>query len=419
MKSIIEAAIEQHKEEAIALLQQLIRIPSINHPPTGDEKQIQEFYYNYLRETGLPTELLEPNEVAGFLQHPAMLADHDMRNRPNVVGTLKGQGESKSLLLISHCDTELSGKNGLWTNGDPFSGARRDGRIYGRGSGDDKAGMAISAVIPKILASAGIQLQGDLIIASVSDEEQGGSNGAVALICKNYEVDACINLDGLNQDICIANLGGGSCKIQINAKQPQQDASAVTALFNKVYERIKPFKKNRVQQLNSHPCYADGKYSQSAVRVMNVCLGPLEQLHHGELLVWLYMLPGEKPAQLKAAFEQALYGLDLTDTYQLEWMQRFLPASEIKRTHELVNCLSEAFVLATDRQPITTGATMSDMGFINEFGNYPCVMYGISQLNEGGPHQPDEFIEICDFIEAIRTTIICTMKWCGYSKIKR
>ena len=47
-KGIVEAAVEHHKDEAVQLLQQLIRIPSVNHPPTGDEKQIQKCYYNHL-----------------------------------------------------------------------------------------------------------------------------------------------------------------------------------------------------------------------------------------------------------------------------------------------------------------------------------------------------------------------------------
>ena len=53
-------AVEQHKDEAIRLLQRLVRIPSVNHPPTGDEKAVQEFYFHHLKSMGLEAEIVEP-----------------------------------------------------------------------------------------------------------------------------------------------------------------------------------------------------------------------------------------------------------------------------------------------------------------------------------------------------------------------
>lgn len=141
----VERAAESMKDEAVLFLQKLVRIPSVNHPPTGDEKAVQEFYADRLRSIGMKVDVFEADDVPGFAQHPARLADHDMRNRPNILGYLPGTGGGRSLLLFAHADVEAPGDPQAWTGGDPFSGEVRGGRIYGRGAADDKAGMMTAA----------------------------------------------------------------------------------------------------------------------------------------------------------------------------------------------------------------------------------------------------------------------------------
>ncbi len=97
--------------------------------------------------------------------------------RPNVWGERKGAGGGPRLLFIGHTDTvHVRGWAEHWKGTereDPFSGAVIDGEIWGRGSGDLKAGISASLCALDLLDRAGLALKGDVSFAFVGDEESG------------------------------------------------------------------------------------------------------------------------------------------------------------------------------------------------------------------------------------------------------
>ena len=87
--------------------------------------------------------------------------------RDNAVGTLKGSGGGRSLILNGHVDVVPPGNPDRWESGDPFSGRIDGDRIWGRGASDMKAGLVAQAFAAKALQRAGISLRGDLILQAV------------------------------------------------------------------------------------------------------------------------------------------------------------------------------------------------------------------------------------------------------------
>jgi len=120
--------------------------------------------------------------------------------RVNVVGVLRGAGGGPCLMLNGHMDTV--GVEGM---ADPFSGAVRDGRVYGRGSQDMKGGLAAMIAAAKALVDAGVPLAGDLIVAAVADEEYY-SAGTEDLI-KHHRADAAIVAEPTNLALVRAHRG--------------------------------------------------------------------------------------------------------------------------------------------------------------------------------------------------------------------
>jgi succinyl-diaminopimelate desuccinylase len=155
--------------ELVALLQQLIRIPSPN--PPGDCRAIAEFCAAFLQTAGFATTLVAPDDRAW-----------------SVVGVL-GERDTPSLLYHAHIDTVPLGQNAHWSV-DPFAGTVADGRVYGLGSVDDKAPLAAMLQAAATLGMQAEPLQGRLVVVCAAEEEVGGRLGTKWLV-DNGHVPAC------------------------------------------------------------------------------------------------------------------------------------------------------------------------------------------------------------------------------------
>src|SRR5690554_2090906 len=196
--------IEEHKEEVISFLQELIRIPSVNpwfqaEPGPSHEDEVQAVIAERLRALGAEVEQWEPDadELAEYEGRPGYYAGRRFEGRPNQAARLRGVGGGRSLLLTGHVDVVPPGSG--WTV-DPFGGERRDGRIYGRGAVDMKGGVAAMVMAVEAVVRSGLRLQGDILVGTVVDEEAGGM-GTLAFAAKGYRADACILTESTNMKI--------------------------------------------------------------------------------------------------------------------------------------------------------------------------------------------------------------------------
>ncbi len=121
-------------------------------------------------------------------------------DRISVVGTLRGSGGGKSLMLNGHIDTV-----GVEHMPDPFSAEIRDGKLYGRGAYDMKGSVAAMLAAVKALRDAGASLPGDLLLAAVADEEYASLG--TADIATRYQPDAAIVTEPTELQLAIAHKG--------------------------------------------------------------------------------------------------------------------------------------------------------------------------------------------------------------------
>jgi len=186
-------------DEMVAFTSDLIRIPTVNPPG--------EFYADGARLLG------ERLARCGFAveYHPAEgRPEHTPAHpRVNVVGTRRGRGPGPVVHLNGHLDVVPAGEG--WTV-EPFGGAVRDGRVWGRGACDMKAGIAAAVYASEALRRAGIELPGAIEVSGTVDEESGGLAG-VAYLAERGRIakgrtDYVIIPEPLNVDrVCIGHRG--------------------------------------------------------------------------------------------------------------------------------------------------------------------------------------------------------------------
>ena len=155
------------REEVTALLQELLRLNTVN--PPGNETIAAELLRDYLEQSGIPCELVGRSP-----------------DRLNLVARLPGSGEGPSLALLAHTDTVRADPE-EWTR-DPWSGDLVDGEIWGRGALDMKSQVAASAVAFASLWREGFRPPGDLILALTADEEVNEDFGLSWLVQAHPEL---------------------------------------------------------------------------------------------------------------------------------------------------------------------------------------------------------------------------------------
>ncbi|WP_425280796.1 M20 family metallopeptidase [Lutibaculum baratangense] len=104
-------------------------------------------------------------------------------HRPNVVGTLKGEGSGPSLMINDHLDTYPAVEPHKWdkTGFDPFRATRHGDLLYARGTSDTRGNLAAALLAAEALAEEGVRLDGDLVYCFCVDEERNGTHGSIYL----------------------------------------------------------------------------------------------------------------------------------------------------------------------------------------------------------------------------------------------
>lgn len=174
----LEQRISAARAELETLCQALVRTPSEN--PPGDTTVLAGIVESVMR--GIPG-----------MQVQRIVAKE---GAVNLIGRLSFAGPGRRLVMNGHLDTFPAGSGEGWTH-DRFSGAIKQGKLYGRGSCDMKAGLTAALMTAKLLAASPEGLAGELVLTFVSDEETGGTWGTQHVLAHHPEArgDAMLSAD--------------------------------------------------------------------------------------------------------------------------------------------------------------------------------------------------------------------------------
>jgi acetylornithine deacetylase len=190
----------------------LVAIDSVNPdlvPGGAGEAQVAAFIADWMRDAGLEVEI-----------------DEAAPGRPSVVGIARGSGGGRSLMLNGHIDTV-----NVEDMERPFEPVVRDGRLYGRGGYDMKAGVAACLIAAERLAGEG--LAGDVIVTAVADEEYA-SIGTRSVL-KRWSADAAIVTEPTALRVCVAHKGFVWAEVETRGRaahgsRPAEGVDAITQM---------------------------------------------------------------------------------------------------------------------------------------------------------------------------------------------
>jgi acetylornithine deacetylase/succinyl-diaminopimelate desuccinylase-like protein len=200
----IRAALDRVLPTVRADLERLVRIPSVSADPGA---------YEHL--SSCAADVAAMFRAAGVPNTRVVQADSGL---PAVLGTRPGPPGAPTVLMYAHHDVQPPGDLQAWTS-DPFEPREHDGRLYGRGAADDKAGIAVHLAALRACAES---LPVGIAILIEGEEEIGSPTLAALLDTYGSELrcDAVLLPDSTNWTVDVPALttslrGGANVVVEV------------------------------------------------------------------------------------------------------------------------------------------------------------------------------------------------------------
>jgi acetylornithine deacetylase len=381
-----------------------VRIPSL----TGDERPVLEWLAGLAGGLGLEPDLHE-HDLAALRRHPGQPGAEAPREELwGLTATLAGDG--RRVCLNGHVDVVDPG-SAPWRDG-PWSGAVRDGRLYGRGAVDMKA-----AVVAALHAAAAVGAAGEhptVVVQAVSSEEDGGL-GTFAELERDAAFDAALIPEPTGLAVICAHAGALTFRgvVPGRAAHAADRLSGCSALdrYVRVHAALQAHEA-RVNADVAHPLMralrlpyplvvgriAGGAWSSSV---------PDRVEFEGRLGVPV----GADLAEARAALEAAVALDDGEAPVEISWDGGAFAPAETPLDRPFVALVQGAFADALGRPVALAGAPYgADMRHFTA-RDIPCVMAGTGGLERA--HAVDEWVDLAELAAVARAMIRAVIRSSG------
>jgi len=419
--SVQEAVLKRVEEigsEMISFLQELIRIPTVN--PPGEHYVVNaELIGGKLREFGYQTHYIA---AEGCHEHT------EQYPRLNVLGRMEGSRKRPCLHFNGHFDVVPVGEG--WTV-DPFAAEIQDGKLYGRGASDQKAGIAASIFAIEAIRRSGLRLQGTVEQSGSVDEESGGFAGVAHMAKLGWisddKTDFVIITEPTNVDrLFLGHRGVYWFKVTTHGRiahgsMPHLGISAVDHLVDFLYDVNHQLKPSLAQRKTAVPVEPPG--SRYASINVNAIFGgqPEEGMQtpcvvdrSGAIFDRRFLAEenfDDVRGEVKALLEQ-LQGKNPDFKYNMEDMMIVQPV-QTDPNCELVSAISQSAEQIFGRLPkLAASPGTYDQKHVVRVGNVQqCIAYGPGILDQA--HLPDEHVLIEDVITSAKVMALTALRLLG------
>lgn len=368
----------------IELTQALVRLRSVNDASAGfSEASAAALVASTMRSFGWEPRIVE---VAP--------------GRPNVVAVIDGVGPGPTLMFEGHTDVVTEGDLSAWSV-DPYGAQIRDGRLYGRGSADMKAGVAAMLHAVHALEQAG-DFPGRIVVAALVDEEGlmlGAKHFAQSDLAR--EIDGVICCEPEAGEICAVSKGAVRLRLTFtgamahgampqHGRNPLPAAAQVLLDLSDLQERLR-------NDVGEHELLGPVFITPTVL-----VGGDVDQINVSPATATLCLdartIPGVDHEQLIEAVTQlAQHCADRSGVSATVTVIDDRPPVDTPTDHPVVRALAQAHEAVTGQAAVYGGVPgTTDGTILTRDAGLATVVYG-----PGGKwiaHQADEFVEVDDII---------------------
>jgi len=406
------------RDEIVKFTCDLVKIPTEN-PPGKEYKKCAEFIGKKLEEFGYEVEYI--NVPSDFLDKLA--PEGKGLPRVNVLGRYKSMTDKPVIHFNGHFDVVPAG--GGWSV-DPYGGVVKNDKIYGRGSSDQKSGIAAQIFAVEAIKRAGVRLKGTVEQSATVDEETGGFAGVGYLVNKGYiaqgKTDYCIITECLNvNQICIGHRGAIWFEVKTLGKKahgcmPKRGINAIekmVKLLNKLDLEVRP---NIEGRLTGYPVIPDeARHPSLTPTILNsgiklnvvpdVCIAKFDRR----------LIPEEDVNVALDEIKAILSSLSVEDrdfNYEIKEILRVEP-TVIPTDAKVVRALTNAIKLVLAEEPkLVLSPGFDDQRFIVQNAKInECAVYGPGILTQA--HVTDEYVLIQDIVDSTKIMALTMMYLLG------
>jgi acetylornithine deacetylase len=414
----IVSAVNAGFDRQLQFTADLVAHPSVR----AHEQSAQDLLYDAMSERALSMDRwnIDPDQINHHPGGSPIAISYE--NVSNVVGTYTPTTHAgRSLILNGHVDVVPTGPENSWSRS-PWDAQVVDGWMYGRGSGDMKAGLVANLFAFDAIRAAGYAPTAPIHMQSVVEEECTG-NGSLSAFLRGYTADAVIIPEPEENMLVRANVGVIWFQVRVEGRpgHPREMDTGINAIdeASVLMANLRVLQDQWNSQQNEHEHFAD---------VHNPINFNFGQIRGGD---WPSSVPSWCEVQVRAAFYPGI-------SADAAWsqLQECLRQSEKSRSGvaylvERTGFFAEGYVLEEGSRAEATlaaahqhafGANLESFvtpGYLDGrvfslYGGIPALVYGPISENI---HGFDERVHV----ESVRRVTIAIAlfiaEWCGVEPV--
>ncbi|MCL2684732.1 MAG: ArgE/DapE family deacylase [Synergistaceae bacterium] len=420
----LKETLREREDEYLSYLSDLVSIDTqdLGHGIDGGREEKGQIYLeNLMRSFGGETrreQLSEDIISIGIAGYGEGNPGHNYTNpdRWNLAAFFEKDATGRSIMFDGHIDTMPPGDLSQWCL-DPWKPEIRDGKLYGLGACDMKAGLMASVLAVKLIYDAGLRPPGPVAILSVVDEE-GGGNGSLAAVLSGHRADAAVVCEPSGGKLTTAHMGFVFLSVEVTGHAIHSGSkwNGVNAiekailLIDALNELERTWLMTRKHPLLPPPTLNIGVISGGVAgsTVPDRC----------EFKLCVHYHPGTMSHESAASeVREAI----LTKAQGDAWLRNHTPKLEIYQRggafemdtgHPFVAAVSDCMSAVKGKPPELYGSPAgNDARLLRNIGGLPTIVAGPGQMEQC--HSIDEYVETSDFMDFIEIYALLILNWCG------